>query len=585
MNAVFPRYQTRLVKLAVNRYAAFFLFLAAYPAVVQQIGGIPWTMPAWRLEIPLLLYIYFLANQLTQKTRLQPLIAAGPPLVLYGITDAYHIMFGRLPRIIELAEVPELFQILPPLPLALLATALALPMLAFIYSLDLSAGRRFLLLTPIVLLALVVELLPSAFMTAFEETQQEIVFYSDIASVRNNGRLGMMLYYEARRKSTRAMVSEHKIDPAILLDIDKVAADIKEQPLKPNIHLVVLESFLDPRLLHKARFSINPAHPSFVQLFGRKGGFSISPVFAGGTAQAEFELLCGAPALREFSGIEFDVFTGAKTTCLPRILSLAGYETMATNAYKPDFFNSTKAYAGIGFAKKYYPREFASGYDTYFEAGDVTDEDYIFDGMLLAHNLKFITERLMRNPAAPVFNYVIGMYGHIPHDINTQKRPMVVKLLGGYQDEGLEKAANQYYYRTEAIAAYIKGLIAKDPRSLIIVVSDHLPGLSGGETYRDLQYLDGSAEATYRNRIYIIENGRPARQNTINHYDVPKIILNYATMGKYCREHDCSFPARDTLLNATGRSSRDDYLDIMSQAMDAANIMRAIGGKDQCVQP
>ncbi|OGQ87736.1 MAG: hypothetical protein A2512_10460 [Deltaproteobacteria bacterium RIFOXYD12_FULL_56_24] len=225
-------------------------------------------------------------------------------------------------------------------------------------------------------------------------------------------------------------------------------------------------------------------------------------------------------------------------------------------------------YTGIGFEKRYYPQEFAAGYDTYFSAGDVTDEDYMFDGVLFSQNLEFITRRIRENPTLPLFNYIIGMYGHAPHDLNNTKRPMVIKMLGKLHDEGLEKAVNQYYYRTEAIATFVKGLIAADPKSLIILVSDHLPSLSGSQTYQELNYLGGTTEATFLNRIYIIENGRPVRKNTIHHYDIPRIILNYATRGKYCQEHDCSFTTRDTRL--AKNNYRIDYLDIMSQAMDTA---------------
>ncbi|MCB2215224.1 hypothetical protein [Desulfofustis glycolicus] len=70
-------------------------------------------------------------------------------------------------------------------------------------------------------------------------------------------------------------------------------------------------------------------------------------------------MLCGVPALRKLSGIEFDVFTGSRTLCLPNILSEAGYQTIATNAFYPDFFNATKAYRGLGFASINFPREFA----------------------------------------------------------------------------------------------------------------------------------------------------------------------------------------------------------------------------------
>jgi hypothetical protein len=202
--------------------------------------------------------------------------------------------------------------------------------------------------------------------------------------------------------------------------------------------------------------------------------------------------------------------------------------------------------------------------------------------VLFSQNLEFIAKRIKDNPTLPIFNYVIGMYGHTPHDLNLSKRPKLIKLTGKLQDEGLEKATNQYYYRTEAIAAYVKGLIAADPKSLIILVSDHLPSLSGSKTYKELNYLGGSEDATFLNRIFIIENGRPVRQNTIHHYDIPRIILNYATKGKYCKEHDCNFTAQDTPI--AKNASRDDYLDIMSQAMDATSAIRMIGTKTQCVQ-
>lgn len=541
-------------------------------------------LPTWRFEIPLLLYLYFFLNLLIRKSRLQPLIAAAPLVLFYGVFDAYHIMFGRMLRITEITELPEMFQVLPPLAIVLIGILLGIPFLAFLFSIDFRQQRmaKVVAALPLLALLLMVQITPDFFMAAFQKTQQDILLYSDTASARNNGRLSMMMYNEARRKSYRAKIAGHQLNPASRIDFEKVVAGLNGEQKKRNIHLIVLESFLDPGLLKGANFSHNPTHPAFSKLFSKKGGLSISPVFAGGTAQAEFEILCGAPALREFSGIEFDVFTGAKTNCLPQILSLAGYETNATNSYKPDFFNSTKAYTGIGFEKRYYPQEFAAGYSTYFSAGDVTNEDFMFDGVLLSQNLEFIAKRIQENPTLPIFNYVIGMYGHTPHNINFAKRPQVLTMLGKSRDEGLEKSANQYYYRTEAIAAFVKGLIAADPQSLIILVSDHLPSLSGINAYKDLNYLGGAVESTFLNRIFIIENGRPVRYNTIHHFDIPRIILNYATRGKYCQEHDCDFMTKDTPF--ARNACRDDYLDIMSQAMDAASYLRMIGSQTQCVQ-
>jgi len=584
MIPVLRPYLVRLKPLVVNRYVFFLLFLLGYTEIAGYYGYLPSLLPAWRLEIPLLAYLYYFLNLLLRRSRWQPLVAATPILLLYGISDIYFHLFGRLLRIAEINQLPEAFQVLSPKLIALAVVLIGLPLLTFFFFLDFRKNRKIKALAAIPLLALVflVEKTPNLFMTVFQETQQEIVLYSDIFSARNNGRLSMMLYNEARRKNYLEKIAVHRMKPESQADYDTVIAGLKNQPGKRNIHLIVLESFLDPGLLKGARFSRSPTHPAFSNLFGKKAGLSISPVFAGGTAQAEFEVLCGAPALREFSGIEFDVFTGAKTSCLPRILSQGGYETSATNSYRPDFFNSTNAYTGIGFEERYYPREFAAGYDTYFSTGDVTGEDYMFDGVLFSQNLEFITKRIKDNPGRPIFNYIIGMYGHIPHDINTSKRPMVIKMLGKHWDEGLEKSANQFYYRTEAIAAFVKGIIASDPHSLIILVSDHLPSLSGAGTYKELNYFDGSETSIHLNRVLIIENGRPVRYSTIHHFDIPRIILNYATRGKYCQEHDCNFATHDTPF--ARNAYHDDYLDIMSQAMDATSPIRMIGSKTQCVQ-
>ena len=104
-----------------------------------------------------------------------------------------------------------------------------------------------------------------------------------------------------------------------------------------------LKALLILTLFKGLTFSQKPVHPDFEKIFKNKGSLSISPVFGGGTAQAEFEVLSGVPAMEKLSGVEFDVFTGAETYGLPALLAKGGYHTMATNAYNPDFFNSINA--------------------------------------------------------------------------------------------------------------------------------------------------------------------------------------------------------------------------------------------------
>jgi len=561
-----------VLKPLTSRYLVFLLCLFVYTGIMEQCGGLPSMHTAWRLEIPLLLYFYYYLNLITRKSRLQALVTAAPVFLVYGIFDVYHLLLGRLLRVTEVNALPEMFQVLPPAVSVLIVLLLVLPLLAFLNFLQWHRLRPMVAgALPLVLLPLLVELTPDLFIAGFERTQKPIDRCSDRMSAGAIGRVSMTLYNEAKRKSSLEKTTGYRghsfFKEAFAKEVDKVNA-IRT---KGNVHLIVLESFFDPNLLRNANFSRNPTHPDFEALFKNNEGISVSPVFGGGTAQSEFELLCGVPAMRELSGIEFDVFTGSKTYCLPNVLTQGGYHTMATNAFLPDFFNSTNAYAGMGFGKIYYPSELAQGRDSYFTIGDVSGETYMFDGDLLVQNLAFIEKQIRENPGRPLFNYIMSMYGHTPHDINTDKRPLVVTMLGESRDAQIEKAVNQYYYRTEAIARYVKELVRIDPKSIIILVSDHLPSLTfGPNTYRDLNYLNQVEDFIHLNRIYVMENGRAIRYADIHHYDVPRIILSYVTQDKAGQKGKS---AKKTVSSPNGpvdmHAYREQYMSIMANAMDA----------------
>jgi phosphoglycerol transferase MdoB-like AlkP superfamily enzyme len=568
------QYWSQLKQLLINRYSIFFVILLSYTEIMQNFGGLPSFLHAWRLEIPLVLYLYYILNVFLRPFRFKPVVAATPIFLYYIGADIYFILFGRLPHIVELAELSELFRVFPLYLVMPLSLLLGLPFLAFLFSINFRRIRPITLgLLPLLLFILIVELFPQFFMDTFEKTQGEVVFYSDVFSTRNNGRLGMMLYNEARRKSYLEKIVGYRGNSIYRQEFNKAVDTVKSQVDKRNIHMIVLESFFDPTLMKGVKFSRRPVDPSFDELFHNKGGFSISPVFAGGTAQAEFEVLCGVPALRELSGVEFNVFTGSKTFCMPNILTQGGYDTTASNAFVPDFFNSTKAYAGMGFNKTYYPREYASARETYLSTGDVTGENYMFDGVLFSENIEFIAKKITDNPGKPIFNYINSIYGHLPHDINYEKRPKVIEVQSSIKDDQLERSANQYFYRTKALATFVKELISIDPNSLIILISDHLPPLSyGPNTYRDLDYLGCVKDAIHMNRIFIIENSRAVQYSTIHHFDIPRIVLNYVTKGKYCQEHTCDFKANDGAAIDTTAGYHDEYMSIMAQAMGGCEI-------------
>ena len=565
-----------LSKPLLNRYLGFLLFLFAYTMIMERFGGLPSVLTAWRFEIPLLLYLYYYGNLITRKSRFQFLVAAIPVFLLYGVFDVYHLLLGRLLRITEVSELQELFLVMPLKTKGLLFLFLGLPMTGFLLCVQVRRWRPLILgALPLLALLAVVVRGPGFFVMAFETTQKDVDPYlMDTLNAGNNGRFSMALYYEARRKSSLNKAFAYQGDSSFKRRFNRTVDDVRNLGSKGNVHLIVLESFIDPNLFRGVHFSRNPVHPSFNALFKGKEGLSVSPVFGGATPQAEFEVLCGTPAMRELSGVEFDMFTGEKTLCLPNLLTQAGYHTIATNAFLPDFFNSTHAYEGTGFENIYYAREYAPGSETYLSTGDVTGEKYMFDEGLFTQNAAFVENWIRENPHTSLFNYILSIYGHTPHFINTEKRPTVVKMLGKYRDNQLERAANQCYYRTKAMAWFVKELIRIDPHSMIILVSDHLPPLSYGPgTYRKLKYLGKSRDVTHMNRIYVVENGQPVRYDTIHHYDIPQIILNYVGGEKYNPHNPASSDSRSACFDTTG--FHEQYMVIMANAMNDESLFFA----------
>ncbi|NLX18269.1 MAG: LTA synthase family protein [Desulfobulbus sp.] len=579
-----------IASLLFNRYTAFLLGVYIYSLTVLLLGGLGGVLQVTEIkslmlfhldevrgvymvpeywELLLLVYLYAYFNMILRPFRYRALLAAVPLLLAYLGQDIYFLMYSNVFRVAELSEVPELLGVLSWPYLLLLAVFVLLPLGCF-FSL-INYRKPLVILAGAIPLAVVIGAVlyfPGKYIDCYNKVGQKIVFWSDAVSAVNNGRFMMLLYREAERQVSRSKTKTFHNREQYRKKNERFAQWIAANSTRRNVHLVVLESFLDPTLFKKASFNKDPFHPEFRQLFTNKLGLSISPVVGGKTSQAEFEILCGVPAFEEVAGMEFNTFTGAAAYCMPGKLQLAGYQTMASNAYNPSFFNTTSAYQGIGFDTIYFPREYVSGGETYIVRGDTTDEmQYMFDGELFDQNLDFIAPLLRRKNGPPLFNYVLTVYGHFPHLINEKKRPLVIRMHAAFKDAQLERSANQIYYRSQAIAGYIRRLLKLDPDSLIILVSDHLPpGQHGRKSFQKLRYLNNDPDSLHMNRIMIVEGGKMKKYGIMHHYDVPSVIYNSITNGAYCKVYSCGFI--DNRLLDDRMSRHDDYMEIMAHAAE-----------------
>jgi hypothetical protein len=520
------------------------------------------------IELGLVLYFYALFHTVLKPGPWRSVLAVLPVLQMYLVHDLFYLAFGKVFRLVNIAELPELLQVLPSGYSILLLIALFLPLVLFLLRVQYGFSRGLALwFMPLALIAFGVKAMPETFALSFEQLAAEIVTYSDGKSVEHNGRLAMLAYREAQRSTAVAELGSHLERNRYEQELAALTGELRSHNSRRNIHLIVLESFLDPRLFRDLRFSSPPAHPAFDRLFGDKLGLSLSPVFGGSTAQAEFELLCGTPAFERYSSVEFNTFTGAATHCLPEVLKGLGYRSVASNAYKPDFFNALPAYQGMGFSESYFPEEFSGTRETYLKLGDAGVEEYAFDQTLFEQNLQFVRSHQQEHPDQPLFNYMLTIYGHTPHLLDPELRPEFIQLDSHYPDDHLQRVTNQFFYRTEAIAAYVNRLLEIDKNSLIILVSDHVPPLRNGpNTYNALGYLDNRENSFYYNRMAILVNGKAMVFPAMFFYELPPLILDYLSENAYCREHPCAF--LDSSQRVPREAYKERYLRLMAHAAE-----------------
>jgi phosphoglycerol transferase MdoB-like AlkP superfamily enzyme len=373
---------------------------------------------------------------------------------------------------------------------------------------------------------------PAQFLKMANSHGVNIVPWSDRWTVALMGRAtSLMLFAAAKNKG----ISELALLP-LVDDPSRDPAVLKSTLQNPrNIHIIVLESFLDPERFKGLKFVTPPAPPEFKEL-RKKIHVATSPVFGGGTAQAEFEILCGVPALELYTSAEFNMLQGAKTPCMPNMLAEVGYRTIATQSYKPDFFNSEKAYRSLGFEEINYPTAFAGSRTTYLKYED--RENYMFDGDLFSQNLSYVEKVI--SGGRPFLNYVLGTYGHLPHDTDFLRFPPKVEIVGVDKESQTGLAINQFYYRAAALVDYLKKLRELDPNGLIMVISDHLPPLDGGpRVYKEFGY-SLVANDEYKENIWFYDGPEHKKMAWPKfYYEFMDFILDVLTEERICQQTVC----------------------------------------------
>ena len=111
----------------------------------------------------------------------------------------------------------------------------------------------------------IIEYAPSIYLKSFEIQNIDVPYFSDVESVQNNGRLSMVLYWEAKRRQAISELREMSVQddlesPVRLSKIDQ----------KKNIHLIVMESLFDPSHMKNVVFSRDPMFPELRKILKKQ---------------------------------------------------------------------------------------------------------------------------------------------------------------------------------------------------------------------------------------------------------------------------------------------------------------------------
>ncbi len=468
-----------------------------------------------RFELPLLLVVLLILYFPTKNIVKNIFVSVMSILGIYALIDAFYFFLARSPRLSDLSNIGTIkeFSFVMNIGLISILLLIGISILLLIVSYKKETASKIFFVNigfKIFLIVSFTYYINTTYFSKYLFSKFNYINWSQSLTIRKNGRITSFMYYSIKSKEESKKLSIYKNK---IIDVNKILFGNTIIKDKRNIYMIVLESFIDPRLIKDVKFNRTPLSSNLKKHLG-KNGFSYvnSPVYGGGTAQAEFELLTGVRALQKVNSIEFNSLNGNKIPGFVDILKLNGYKSRAVIASTSNYFNSKQAYQSIGFDDIIFLEEVDS-----FKINK--SDSRIFDGEVYDYNINNLKSK---NIEQPYFSYVLGLYGHFPYDRNIKDRPSVITA--SHSDKRIERIANQFYYRTKALGNYIDNILRMDPKAIIYVSSDHLPPLlTNGLRYK---------KNLKNNIAMLLIDGKSIDINNLSYFEIPRLLINTLSNSK-----------------------------------------------------
>ena len=271
----------------------------------------------------------------------------------------------------------------------------------------------------------------------------------------------------------------NKIDIASVISGDNTLELIKvnEDTIKPNIVMIMSESFFDPKNIENVTYSEDPISNIRKYIEENTSGTFVSSTFGGGTSNVEFEAFTGnTMEFLPYGIVPYIDLENYLENCetIQKNLKKQKYKTIAIHSYDKSFYNRQSAYEKLGFDEFY---DYNTMDNIYYYG------KYISDSCLVDNIIS-----KLEDGDEPKFIWALSMQNHTPYSMsNYGEEGLIIDVqsdrLSKNSEDKLTAFVNGLYETDRSMKKLIDYLDKSKTPTVVIFYGDHLPGFN--EVYLD----------------------------------------------------------------------------------------------------
>lgn len=335
--------------------------------------------------------------------------------------------------------------------------------------------------------------------------------WNQVENTKKNGyALATFLNTKSMFTDKREGYDDKAVETIVSNSPKPIKAGDPNNPVKPNVIVVLSEAFWDPTVIKGVEFSRDPI-PFFhkLQQTGTSGTM-LSPQYGGGTANVEFEVLTGnSMRFLPQGSIAYNQFLTNEVDSLASIYARQGYTSTAISPFYNWYFNSNKIYKYFGFSKFIPIEYFKPNY-----SGPYIADSEVAANIIHATNQSDGPDFVFANTMENHFHFFPGKFPKNTIDVTGNISPSSQGMLETLA-QGINSADNML---KELVEYYEK----KGEPTIIAFWGDHLPALGDDyATYIDTKYISGKDDPDFLKKMYSVplvvwNNFDQRRKDTLN---------------------------------------------------------------------